>query len=436
MKIKILFLAFCICISSLVNAKDTTYSVSIESLYSYEMMDPTTNISRKQKLLFHNKGKYLSEGSLNIGASIITIADYQDSNRESKFGYLMRHPTSRNQIGNEVSEISIHSLQLQQSGAFTSWLAFYSEFLYSPQQIFSTGTITGVPRNQVEVSKAYILFGDKDQYPFYASFGKQDVPFGLMDTVSPFTMSALWHGFGPRAYSGVFALEASGFNLSLTAIQGGAQFRSANVPVKGTNVPSRINNFAADVNYTHKFHDNMSYMVGASYIKGSAYNQEFPITHFDPGKVHNPAWDTYVRFKLHDFTLQGEFAQTTKKWPGTHNPSPPLNVFNASKVTSFAVGGKYVVQKLIKEKDFSVSLEYSEFKFGPNGAPWKLQSQLVAGVSSMIVPNVKVFAEAIKVQGYVPFNNISGDLDKVPGTTHSDKSARTHVFLIGIQATL
>lgn len=410
--------------------------VEMDSSYSYEMMDPTTNISRKQKLLFNNKDKHLQEGVLNVGASVTAIANYQTSNKDSKFGYLMRHPTASNQIGKQVSEIALHSMQIQASGSLTPWMALYSELLYSPQQSFGPGTTTSIGRNQVQVRKAYILFGDKNESPFYAAFGKQDIPFGLMDTVNPFTASTVWHAFGPLAYSGIVGVDIEGFNLSVTAIQGGAQFRAANVPVKGTNVPSRINNFAADANYTYELSDDVIVMLGASYIKGSSYNQEFPVTHFNPGKKHNPAWDAYASIKLNNFMLQGEFAKTLKKWPGTHNPSLPLNIFAASKVSSFSVGGKYVFQNVIQEKDLGFSLEYSEFKAGPKGSPWRLQSQLVAGISSMVRPNVKIFGEAIRVQGYAPLNNISGDLNGIAGTTHSDKSARTHVFLIGVQASL
>ena len=40
------------------------------------------------------------------------------------------------------------------------------------------------------------------------------------------------------------------FHVRAMAVQGGAQFRSANVPVEGSSVPSRLNNFAVDARYT------------------------------------------------------------------------------------------------------------------------------------------------------------------------------------------
>ncbi|NRB11331.1 MAG: hypothetical protein HRU35_06970 [Rickettsiaceae bacterium] len=134
--------------------------------------------------------------------------------------------------------------------------------------------------------------------------------------------------------------------------------------------------------------------------------------------------------------MLGEYAQTLKKWPGTHNPSPPLNIYPASKVTSFTVGGQYTIPELIYEKDIKFSVEYSEFKTGSKGSPWRIQSQTAAGIAIMARSNVKLFGEAIQSKGFVPLGKISGDKNGVPGTTNSDKSSRSMAFIIGIQASL
>ena len=47
--------------------------VEMDSVYSYKMMDPTTDISQKQQFLFKNKDEHLSEGTLYIGASVIRV---------------------------------------------------------------------------------------------------------------------------------------------------------------------------------------------------------------------------------------------------------------------------------------------------------------------------------------------------------------------------
>ena len=70
---------------------------------------------------------------------------------------------------------------------------------------------------------------------------------------------------------------------------------------------------------------------------------------------------------------------------------------------------------------------------GPSGSPWRRQSQVVTGVEVYARHNVKIFAEYIHTSKYAPLNNISADLNGVPGTTQSDKSARGNIFLFGVQ---
>lgn len=51
---------------------------------------------------------------------------------------------------------------------------------------------------------------------------------------------------------------------------------------------------------------------------------------------------------------------------------------------------------------------------------------------------MKLFAEYIRTEGYVPFNFISGgsirndDGDIVPDRTHSDRSAHSNVIMLGV----
>ena len=68
---------------------------------------------------------------------MISIFDYQKSNTDSKFAYLMRHPTPKNQIGKDVSEVVIHSFQFSFTGTVNSWLTAHAEILYNPEQIES-----------------------------------------------------------------------------------------------------------------------------------------------------------------------------------------------------------------------------------------------------------------------------------------------------------
>ena len=87
--------------------------VHVDSEYGYEILDPTTHINRKQRLILERKQDgTLAPDRLHLHGAVTAIASYQSSNRDDKFGYLMRHPTAANQVGDTVSEVTIHSTQL------------------------------------------------------------------------------------------------------------------------------------------------------------------------------------------------------------------------------------------------------------------------------------------------------------------------------------
>jgi len=352
---------------------------------SYKMLDPNQNLRKVNILLEAIKNGRLNQGNFIIGFSLIAIADYQHSNTNSKFAYLMRHPTSNNQIGKTVSEAVIHSFQLSFIGTINSWITAYSEILYNPEQSFGSGTITTLSRNQLQLRKAFILIGNLNKSPFYGALGKLDTPFGQTGSVNPFTNSTMWHAFGGLGYGAQLGFKKRRVQATLMAIQGGAQFRALHTTIAdSTSVPSKINNFTADLNYTFNLKNNITFLLGGSYLHGSSYCQNFPITHFSNCKSNNPAYAYYAKFKLLDnIILKGSFAKTLKVWPGTHNPTFPLSKFAASKVSSFDIGVKYNLNTKYAIR-YVISSEFSNFRAGPKGSPWERQNQLVIGFIKII----------------------------------------------------
>ncbi|MCB0619468.1 MAG: hypothetical protein KDC32_04640, partial [Saprospiraceae bacterium] len=214
-------------------AADHSGFVQLNTGLSYRMLEPNQDL-RKVNILAHALADgELGTRSLYIGASLIAIADFQSANVDSKFGWLMRHPTASNQIGDQVSEAVLHSAQLSLTAPITSWLAAYMEVLYDPEQSFGAGTITALGRNQLQLRKGYILLGDLNKFPIYLALGKMDAPFGQTNSVSPFTSSTMWHAFGGLGYGAMATFDKAGFKVSVMAVQGGAQFRALNAPVEG-----------------------------------------------------------------------------------------------------------------------------------------------------------------------------------------------------------
>ncbi|MFP6905663.1 MAG: hypothetical protein VCG02_10625 [Verrucomicrobiota bacterium] len=421
----------------LCSAEDVT--VKFDSAYTYRMLDHTSEVNRKQLLLLKmRQAGRLENKQLYLGAGMNVIADMQESNTEAKFGYLMRHPTQNNQGGRSASELVIHDAKLQVTGTLAPWATMYFQMLYDPQQSFGAGTITSLGRNQVQLRRGYVLLGDLSKMPFYASLGKMATPFGLTDTVNPFTSSTVWHAFGGLAYGGQLGYSHGGLDLAVMGIQGGAQFRAAN---SGDGIPDDVANYAASAAYTLPIAEDAALRVAGSYVDGSAYCQGFPVTHFSGcDGFNNPAWDAYTVLNWGRLKVLAEYAETTEEWPGTHNPNPPLDVFAAEKVSSFDIGVKYQLPVQAIGKDVGVSVDFSRFVAGAEGSPWEDQSQFVVGLELFWNANMQFFAEYIKTEGYVPLNFISGpdpfDPSENPGTTHSVSEAESEVVVVGMRVSI
>lgn len=434
---QLLTLLLCLTFALPAFSQSSAPTLQLKPDYSWKMLEAVQNLRKVQILLnAREEDEALNQPGLILSSSLIAIADYQRSNRDSKFAYLMRHPTSNNQIGKEVSEAVVHSGQIGLTAIVNDWMAAYTEVLYNPEQSFGAGTITSLERNQLQLRKGFVVLGNTAKFPLYAAVGKMDIPFAQTGSVSMFTNSTVWHAFGGLAYGGQLGFKKGGASVQLMLIQGGAQFRAAHTLVDSTDVPSRLNNFSLDANYTFSFGNSSSFQLGASYLHGSAYCQDYPVQHFNPCVQNNPAWGAYGKLQLgNSLTLQGSYNSTRDVWPGTHNPNPPLDVYPASKVSSMHAGLRYLLNPGSKY-EYGLSAEYSDFRAGAKGAPWERQTQMVLGFSCQYQKASVLFVEAFATQGYAPLNFISGGNQPDPGETHSDADARSFGIVFGANVTL
>ena len=182
--------------------------------------------------------------------------------------------------------------------------------------------------------------------------------------------------------------------------------------------------------------EKVNLLLGASYLHGSAYCQGFPVTHFSPCQDNNPAYTYYGTLTVNDrLILKGGFAKTSDVWDGTFNPTPPLNVFEAAKVSSLDFGAKYDLNQSDKVR-YTISGEFSNFRAGAEGSPWERQSQIVLGLAALMNKSAKLFVEVFRTEGFAPLNFISGSADFqpfAPGTTHSVADANSIGIVVGAQ---
>ncbi len=89
--------------------------VTFHSQHTYQMLDPTTYINRKQLLLLESrKSGDLAENSFTLGGAITAVVDRQSANINGAFGYLMRQPG--NAVGRDASEAEWNALILLRRG--------------------------------------------------------------------------------------------------------------------------------------------------------------------------------------------------------------------------------------------------------------------------------------------------------------------------------
>ena len=109
----------------------------------------------------------------------------------------------------------------------------------------------------------------------------------------PDSASTVWHAFGALVNGVQAGYAADGLSLILVSIQGGTQFRAADMPVKEPAAPGKLNNFAIDASYEFGLAAG-SLLPGGSYRRGSAYCQDYPVQHFEPCRDNNPAFRMFT----------------------------------------------------------------------------------------------------------------------------------------------
>ena len=120
--------------------------------------------------------------------------------------------------------------------------------------------------------------------------------------------------------------------------------------------------------------------------------------------------------------------------PGPATANPYIAEFAAQENTTFTAGGRYSAAVGLKQP-LELSLEFSRFEAGDSGSDWEKQDQLVFGASYFINPGLNLFAELIKVDGWVPLNFLSGgNPGSEVGSSWSSQTSETKILTVGVQA--
>lgn len=323
----------------------------------------------------------------------------EKTNEEDKFAILSRLPGQHD--GDTGSRFVINDASIAVTANITPYASAYAEIEY---------TETEYPgQNDIQMRKAYVTFGDLDESGLYASFGRNTIDFGDMDSYNPITHTMNTHYFWAVSDDPTLAVGYidDRFDVTATAINGGRQLRVADAGDSG-----HVKNFAVNANVNHDIFDNLNVRFGAGYLHATSYNSSTPHHTADAEsgpKSRNPAWDAVLELTSPEFDAMVEYTQTVHDWPATNHPVSALTAQAAYKFSGY-------------DKQHKISAVYSRGEQGDSGTEYETMTQMVLGYALGLSDNVEISAEYVRNMGFAPLVAI---------TTASDHSVRNDSVIVG-----
>lgn len=338
-----------------------------------------------------------------LGAQLRASAMVGVTNTAGKFSYLGRFPPDF--VGTTATDARMTQANAAAILHAAPGVSGYFETLFS--DVFTFPTFT---QGSFQVRQAYVVLGDLNRSPLYAFIGKKNISFGDFRTLSPFSQAMPWHYFAPLAEGAGVGYSGNGLELTAMAINGSRGIRVADSDSKG-----KLNNFAANGNYTFSPVNDSDVTFGAGYLHGTIYDSTVA-EHTNPtitGPM-NGAWDVHSRARFGRYYASGEYVRTLHAWP----------VVGAPVVA-------YTTELGIDIPEFTypafVSASWGQGLQGAAGTTFHSNSQLIIGSQFQLHKNVHLSLEYIRSLGFAPLQNI---------TTVSDPNVIQNTFLVGLTVAL
>jgi hypothetical protein len=373
-------------------------SVAFDSCLSRELLDFQNRQTDKTLMLL---GHQPVEGypELILGGQMRASFLAAGTNRTNKFSYLGRFPPDF--VGNSATDARLLHGNLSATGHFSRLAHGQVELLFS--DVFSFPTFK---QGSFQVRQAYIAVGDLEASPFYAFLGKQNVSFGDMRTLSPFSQSVVWHYFGALAEGVGGGINGGNWNLSATALNGGRGIRVADSSAIG-----QLNNFAVNGLWQMPLGYGDCLQLGAGYLHGTIYDAG-TAEHTNPGLFgeRNPAWDVNGNLSLGLWQFSAEFVTTVDPWPVTGHAVTAWRSELARDVSMLGLPAR-------------LSGSFSEGIQGDRGSEFEFNKQLVIGLGVYPTVNTQITFEYVRSSGFAPLLDI---------TTVSDREVQQDSFVLGL----
>ena len=232
------------------------------------------------------------------------------------------------------------------------------------------------------LNQSYLLLGD-EEFPLYGFAGYKNIDFGQFSTVNIFAQPITRWDYAGTALTAGGGYRCNGFNLTLSALEGGTQgvedyygaglWRVHNYPNYYT-TKNQVNNFAINASYSAHAAD-INWTIGAGYIRGLWLGS--PANFFDNSNIG--AWDVNAQMQFQHVTLLAEFVESTPNNGSFGNFTPIIP--GSANLKTWDIGASYTWNDFILPHESMFSADYSGV-IGNNS--FATVTQLVLGVRNNV----------------------------------------------------
>lgn len=233
---------------------------------SRDMLDFQENTTGKTLTLLANRASgVLQPNSLYLGGHLQGSFMYQKTDAPGQFPILSRFPFFSNGTDQEAGVFAINNAALTFTSTFGDWTTLhlqpeYSETEYPGEQ------------DELQLRKAFVVFGNLQRSPFYAAFGRKTIDFGNFDSYNAFTQNEGHHYFWAVSDQpvGEFGFYRNGLKITASAFSGGRQLR-----VAFADENNNIANYAFSAEKEFMLGNGSGFTFGGGYLHDTIYRDNF-----------------------------------------------------------------------------------------------------------------------------------------------------------------
>jgi len=325
--------------------------IGFYSPLTWQLLDNYTGVNTEMSILKARQQNNLASQGVYVGGFAKGGVNYQHTNTDGAFTNANNKAT-----GNQGSFLGLNQANVDVIGNLNDWASAYV-------QTGATDIGSGSSDN-LDIQKAYLLVGNLNNSPVYATFGKKDIDFGNFTSVNFYTAPLNRSVFEASGNELAVGYAQYGFNGTLSVTNGGDN---------GTNLYTQnngqINNFAANVAYAAS-NNGVNWNVGAGYLNGAN-----TVVDGANSKARSGAWDVNGSVGVNNFNVVAEYTVDTD---ALASGLPHLAAWDLGANYLFPVLGRNSV----------VSADYSAIHGTNNLAQTQTFSQYVLGFRTEVYTNV------------------------------------------------